>query len=171
MGRRSRFYPGLRAGKRKGRCVTPLPSADRVRTVWQAPVGRHPTANLPRMGYSCLSSGLCEHGQETDGIGVTVLDEVRRIVPSLEAAAADDDALRRVGDSTWSAMLGSGALRALQPARFGGGEVSLFEFVDAAMVLSAASPSAGWVAGVIGVHPWQLALFPDEAQQEMWFLL
>ncbi len=102
---------------------------------------------------------------------MTVLDEVRRIVPSLEAAAADDDALRRVGDSTWSAMLGSGALRALQPARFGGGEVSLFEFVDAAMVLSAASPSAGWVAGVIGVHPWQLALFPDEAQQEMWFLL
>lgn len=99
---------------------------------------------------------------------MTVLDEVRRIVPSLEAAAADDDALRRVSDSTWSAMLGSGALRALQPARFGGGEVSLLEFVDAAMVLSAASPSAGWVAGVIGVHPWQLALFPDEAQQEMW---
>jgi 3-hydroxy-9,10-secoandrosta-1,3,5(10)-triene-9,17-dione monooxygenase len=24
------------------------------------------------------------------------------------------------------------------------------------------------VAGVIGVHPWQLALFHDEAQQEMW---
>jgi 3-hydroxy-9,10-secoandrosta-1,3,5(10)-triene-9,17-dione monooxygenase len=24
------------------------------------------------------------------------------------------------------------------------------------------------VAGVIGVHPWQLALFPDRVQQEMW---
>lgn len=30
------------------------------------------------------------------------------------------------------------------------------------------SPSAGWVAGVIGVHPWQLALFDERAQQEMW---
>ena len=57
---------------------------------------------------------------------------------------------------------------ALQPARFGGGEVSLVEFVDAAIELSRASPSAGWVAGVIGVHPWQLGLFSDKAQQEMW---
>ena len=61
-----------------------------------------------------------------------------------------------------------GFLRALQPARFGGGEVTLVDFVDAAIELSRASPSAGWVAGVIGVHPWQLALFSEEAQQEMW---
>jgi 3-hydroxy-9,10-secoandrosta-1,3,5(10)-triene-9,17-dione monooxygenase len=27
---------------------------------------------------------------------------------------------------------------------------------------------AGWVAGIIGVHPWQVALFPEETQQEVW---
>ena len=31
------------------------------------------------------------------------------------------------------------------------------------MELSRANPSAGWVAGVIGVHPWQLALFDERA--------
>jgi 3-hydroxy-9,10-secoandrosta-1,3,5(10)-triene-9,17-dione monooxygenase len=41
------------------------------------------------------------------------------------------------------------------------------EFVNAIMTISAANPSAGWVAGVIGVHPWQLALFDDRAQQEI----
>ena len=65
-------------------------------------------------------------------------------------------------------MLDGGVLRALQPTRWGGGEASLLEFVDTSMAVSAASPSAGWVAGVIGVHPWQLALFSNEAQEEMW---
>ena len=36
------------------------------------------------------------------------------------------------------------------------------------MEIARVSPSAGWVAGVIGVHPWQLALFDERAQREMW---
>jgi 3-hydroxy-9,10-secoandrosta-1,3,5(10)-triene-9,17-dione monooxygenase len=93
---------------------------------------------------------------------------VRRIGPALAAAEAEGRELRRLPESAWKHLSASGVLRALQPARFGGGEVPLVEFLDAILELSAASPSAGWVAGVIGVHPWQLALFPDEAQQEMW---
>lgn len=99
---------------------------------------------------------------------MTVLDEARHIAPALAAAAPTDDARRRLGDATWKNMLDGGVLRALQPTRWGGGEASLLEFVDTSMAVSAASPSAGWVAGVIGVHPWQLALFSNEAQEEMW---
>lgn len=97
-----------------------------------------------------------------------LVEEARRIGPALAAAAAEGDELRRLPDQVWKQLQGSGFLRALQPARFGGGEVSLADFIDAVIELSKASPSAGWVAGVIGVHPWQLALFPDEAQKEMW---
>ena len=46
--------------------------------------------------------------------------------------------------------------------------MNLVEFIDAIVEISRASPSAGWVAGVIGVHPWQLALFDDAAQRDMW---
>ena len=99
---------------------------------------------------------------------MALVDEARRVGPELAAAAAEADELRRLSDSTWKVLLEGGFLRALQPARLGGGEVAFLEFIDAVIELSAASPSAGWVAGVIGVHPWQLALFPDEAQQEMW---
>jgi 3-hydroxy-9,10-secoandrosta-1,3,5(10)-triene-9,17-dione monooxygenase len=56
----------------------------------------------------------------------------------------------------------------MQPKRWGGGEVHVREFAETAVEISRASGSAGWVAGVIGVHPWHLALFSDEAQQEMW---
>ncbi len=97
-----------------------------------------------------------------------VVDEARRRAPEFAAAAPGDDALRRLSDGTWKQLAEGGFLRALQPRRFGGGEIRLAEFVDAAFEISRASPSAGWVAGVIGVHPWQLALFPEEAQQEMW---
>jgi 3-hydroxy-9,10-secoandrosta-1,3,5(10)-triene-9,17-dione monooxygenase len=99
---------------------------------------------------------------------MSLVEEAKRIAPMLAANAAEDDRLRRLSDSTWKLLLDGGFLRSLQPARFGGGEVSLVDFVDATIEISRASPSAGWVAGVIGVHPWQLGLFNEKAQQEMW---
>ncbi|HVO68901.1 MAG TPA: hypothetical protein VMT24_02580, partial [Aggregatilineaceae bacterium] len=88
--------------------------------------------------------------------------------PTLAKTAAEDNTLRRLSDGTWKILLDNGFLRALQPARWGGGEVPLVDFIDAMLELARVSPSAGWVAGVLGVHPWQLALFEDRAQQEMW---
>ena len=99
---------------------------------------------------------------------MTLVDEVRRLAPAITADADEADQLRRMPDTTWKSMHEAGLFRALQPARWGGGEVHLREFYDAVIEASRASGSAGWVMGVIGVHPWQLALFPDETQQEMW---
>ena len=99
---------------------------------------------------------------------MSLLAEAKRIAPMLAANCAEDDQMRRLTDRTWKLLLDGGFVRALQPARFGGGEVALVEFVDAIIEISRVSPSAGWVAGVIGVHPWQLALFDDKAQRELW---
>jgi 3-hydroxy-9,10-secoandrosta-1,3,5(10)-triene-9,17-dione monooxygenase len=99
---------------------------------------------------------------------VTLVDDAERIAPELAAANAEGDELRRLPDAAWKLLLEGGILRALQPQRWGGGEVHLVEFVDAILTLSRANPSVGWVAGVIGVHPFQLALFDERAQDEMW---
>jgi len=99
---------------------------------------------------------------------MALVDEAKRIGPELAAGEVEGRELRRLPDGSWKQLLAGGFLRALQPKRFGGGEVTLLEFVDAVVELSRVAPSAGWVAGVIGVHPWQLALFADEAQREMW---
>jgi 3-hydroxy-9,10-secoandrosta-1,3,5(10)-triene-9,17-dione monooxygenase len=99
---------------------------------------------------------------------MSLLDSAKRLAPEFAAGAEESDRLRRLDDRSWKQLLEGGFLRALQPARWGGGEVTLLEFADAAIEISRASASAGWLAGVIGVHPWQLALFPEEAQQEMW---
>jgi 3-hydroxy-9,10-secoandrosta-1,3,5(10)-triene-9,17-dione monooxygenase len=99
---------------------------------------------------------------------MSLVEAARRIAPVLAEADAEGRDLRRLPDRVWKHLLEGGFLRSLQPARFGGGEVALLEFVNAVIELSKASPSAGWVTAVIGVHPWQLALFAEEAQQEMW---
>ena len=99
---------------------------------------------------------------------MSLVAEAKRIAPLLAANSSEDEQLRRLTDRTWKLLLDGGFVRALQPARFGGGEAPLLEFVDAIFEISRVSPSAGWVAGVIGVHPWQLALFSDKAQREMW---
>lgn len=99
---------------------------------------------------------------------MSVIHEAERIAADIGAERAEGDALRRLPDTTWKRLLDGGILRALQPARWGGGEAHIVEFVEAVIVLSRVNPSAGWVAGVIGVHPWQLALFDERAQDEMW---
>jgi 3-hydroxy-9,10-secoandrosta-1,3,5(10)-triene-9,17-dione monooxygenase len=99
---------------------------------------------------------------------MNLLSEAKRLAPQLAETAARDRELRRLSDETWKILLEGGFVRSLQPARWGGGEVALIDFVDAMLELSRVSPAAGWVAGVIGVHPWQLALFEDAAQRELW---
>ena len=99
---------------------------------------------------------------------MTLVEEAQRVAPELAASNAEADQLRRLPDTVWRSMHEAGLFRALQPARWGGGEVHLREFFDAVTEVSRASGSAGWVMGVIGVHPWQLALFPEQTQQEMW---
>ena len=102
------------------------------------------------------------------GSDVNLVEHAKQLAPAFAATAAEDAKLRRLSDDTWKLLLDNGFVRALQPARWGGGEVTMVEFIDAGFEISRASPSAGWVAGVIGVHPWQLALFDDRAQREMW---
>lgn len=99
---------------------------------------------------------------------INLVENAKGIAPQLAETIAEDNRLRRLSDRSWKMLLEGGFVRSLQPARWGGGEVSLLEYVDTIMEIARVSPSAGWVAGIIAVHPWQLALFDEKAQREMW---
>jgi 3-hydroxy-9,10-secoandrosta-1,3,5(10)-triene-9,17-dione monooxygenase len=99
---------------------------------------------------------------------MTLVDDAHRLAADF---AGDDHVgaeLRRLPDTSWKHLVDSGFVRALQPKRWGGGEVHIREFYDACIAVGRSAPSASWVMGVIGVHPWQLALFDERAQEEMW---
>ncbi|MBV7672518.1 3-hydroxy-9,10-secoandrosta-1,3,5(10)-triene-9,17-dione monooxygenase oxygenase subunit [Streptomyces halstedii] len=101
-------------------------------------------------------------------MGNEVLDAVRALLPAIgeRAAAADED--RRIPESTIGELAGAGVFRMLQPARHGGLEHHPADFYRVVREISAVCCSTGWVASVLGVHPWQLGLFPRRAQDDVW---
>ncbi|KQW47398.1 acyl-CoA dehydrogenase [Nocardioides sp. Root1257] len=99
---------------------------------------------------------------------MTLAEKARAAAPVLAASDAESGARGRLTEEAWQALQSTGVLRALQPARWGGGETSVVEYADAIIEIGRHSASAGWVASVVGVHPWQIALFPEETQAELW---
>lgn len=78
------------------------------------------------------------------------------------------DRIGRLPESTVARMKQAGSIRMLQPREFGGMEATPREFAEAVMATAAISPSAGWVHGIVGVHPWQLAMAELSVQQQIW---
>lgn len=98
----------------------------------------------------------------------TYLARVRALVPAIRARAAECEALRRLPDDTARAYREAGLLRALQPKRWGGMELSPLTFFRAVADVAAACPSSAWFLSVVGIHSWQLGLFPEQAQADVW---
>ncbi len=86
------------------------------------------------------------------------------LAESSEAA----DELGRLPDETGKALKECGVVRLLQPADFGGYEADPRDFLAAVMDVGNWCPSAGWVSGVVGVHPWELAFNDRRLQEEVW---
>lgn len=98
----------------------------------------------------------------------TLIRRARELSSRLIERVPEADALRRVPDATIADMQEAGFFRMLQPERWGGFELDPGTFFDVQIAIASACPSSAWVLGVVGVHAWQLALFPEEAQREVW---
>jgi 3-hydroxy-9,10-secoandrosta-1,3,5(10)-triene-9,17-dione monooxygenase len=98
----------------------------------------------------------------------TYLESVRALVPAIRSRAAGCESLRRLPDETFVEYQKSGLLRALQPNGWGGFELSPLTFFQAVTAVAAACPSSAWFLSVVGIHNWQLGLFPEQAQRDVW---
>ncbi|MBF6208846.1 flavin-dependent monooxygenase [Nocardia asteroides] len=98
----------------------------------------------------------------------TVFELVREVLPLIRDRADDTDRAARVPEPTMSALISAGFFRMLQPARVGGYESNPLDFYRIVRRISSACPNTGWVAAIVGVHPWQIALFSPQAQDDVW---
>jgi 3-hydroxy-9,10-secoandrosta-1,3,5(10)-triene-9,17-dione monooxygenase len=101
-------------------------------------------------------------------VGQAVVAGVSELLPVLRERAQETEDARVVPVESVKALTETGFFRLLQPSRFGGLEADPVTFLTAVRLIASACGSTGWVASVLGVHPWQLALFPLEAQDEVW---
>ena len=97
-----------------------------------------------------------------------VLEAVQDLLPRVAERAQRCEDERQVPAETMAELVEAGVFRMLQPERWGGLESDPVDFYEVVRTLAAACGSTGWVASVLGVHPWQLALFPGEAQRDVW---
>jgi 3-hydroxy-9,10-secoandrosta-1,3,5(10)-triene-9,17-dione monooxygenase len=98
----------------------------------------------------------------------TVLDGVRDLLPTFRERADETERLRAVPEAPVKDLEATGFFRLLQPRRYGGLEADPVDFYTAVRDIASACGSTGWVASVLGVHPWQIALFADDAQRAVW---
>ena len=97
-----------------------------------------------------------------------VLENISKSAKVLTDESVPSDKLGRLTDTMASTLRDTGLVRLLQPVEFGGYEAHPNDFLEAVMAVGVASPSAGWVAGVVGVHPWEIALMDPRLQEEIW---
>jgi 3-hydroxy-9,10-secoandrosta-1,3,5(10)-triene-9,17-dione monooxygenase len=97
-----------------------------------------------------------------------VASGVQELLPVLKDRAQETEDRRQLSAETVKSLAATGFFRLLQPARFGGLEADPITFLSCVRDIAGACGSSGWVSSVIGVHNWQLALFPDQAQQDVW---
>lgn len=98
----------------------------------------------------------------------TLVERARALIPVLRARAAQCTAERRVPAESISEMQAAGFFRILQPHRWGGFEMEPNVFFDVQKLLAEGCMSTGWVFGVVGGHPYEIGLFPERAQEEVW---
>jgi 3-hydroxy-9,10-secoandrosta-1,3,5(10)-triene-9,17-dione monooxygenase len=92
----------------------------------------------------------------------------RELLPMLRKLAPRAAELRRLPDETVAALKNARLFQMLQPARWGGHECDPRELFEVQAIVASACPSTAWVLGVLAVHNWQLALFADQAQRDVW---
>ncbi|MBS0393906.1 MAG: acyl-CoA dehydrogenase family protein [Proteobacteria bacterium] len=103
-----------------------------------------------------------------ESLGKSMLDRARALVSVLREREAECNAQAKVPDETIKAFEGAGFFRILQPERWGGYELPPIVYADVARILAEGCISSAWVYGVVAVHNWQMALFPDQAARDVW---
>ena len=96
------------------------------------------------------------------------LGRVRDLLPAIRERTARAEQLRRLPDETLADFQEAGLFRAMQPKRYGGFELDPGTFYQGVMEIAAVCGSSGWIFAVMGAHNWHLALFPPQAQQDVW---
>ncbi len=105
---------------------------------------------------------------QTDCDYPEVMERAAKLVPVLAARARAAEALRRVPAETIEDLQAAGLFRILQPKRVGGLELSYDAMVRVTAMLARGCASTAWVAANLAKHDFMLALWPIEAQDDVW---
>ena len=100
--------------------------------------------------------------------GATLVARAEQIATRLTARGAAAEAAGRLPDETIAEVIDAGLMRAAVPKRFGGLEVEFRHIPQIQRALGRGCLATAWTIGILIQHNFQVGLYSEELQQEIW---
>jgi 3-hydroxy-9,10-secoandrosta-1,3,5(10)-triene-9,17-dione monooxygenase len=97
-----------------------------------------------------------------------LVERARALGPVLKARADAAEEARNLPAETIRDFQDAGFFKVLQPKRWGGYELDILTYYEVQMALGEGDLSVAWIYGVVGVHPWFVALLDERAATDIW---
>ncbi|WP_235736559.1 hypothetical protein [Nocardioides alcanivorans] len=97
-----------------------------------------------------------------------VLDLVEERAEEIASLGADNEKAGKLTDRAAELLRETGVIRMFQPKKYGGAEAHPADFAETVMRIASLDGSTGWVAGIVGVHPWEMAMCDAATQEAIW---
>ena len=101
-------------------------------------------------------------------MNIELVERAMTIAPLLRERAHDAEQARQAPDETVKDYIESGILKAIQPKVHGGHQTDWETVLSVIMALAKGDASQAWVAAVYTIHPFDVAMFPEQAQKDVW---
>jgi len=98
----------------------------------------------------------------------SLFEALKNILPEIAGNALRTEYIRRIPEENMQLIKRIGLHRAFQPKKFGGAEMSLFQFTECIVLLAGACASTAWVVSLLCSHSHLLALFSARTQHDVW---
>ena len=97
-----------------------------------------------------------------------VAASARSLFPAIRARAVEAERDRHIPDDSVRDYVDAGLVRTLVPKRWGGNELPFSTALDVAIEIGRACGSTGWVMSYYTDHAYLVALYPEQAQRDVW---
>ena len=101
-------------------------------------------------------------------IAATMMEKIVALQPTLRERAEQAKADCQVPDQTIQELQDMGFFLTMQPHQYGGYELDPQDFFKMSIALAEGCMSTAWVAGIIAIHSFQIALMDKQAQEDVW---
>ena len=97
-----------------------------------------------------------------------LIAKAEAMIPVLRERSNSANSDRRIPKETIQDFKEAGFFKILQSKKYGGYELDPHTFSEVQIKVAQGCMSTAWVLGVVGIHPFQLALYDDKAQKEVY---